>query len=225
MKLLLVEDDLRAAKALERGLRQNGFSVDVAASGDEGLRKALGSPFDLLLLDVMLPGLDGFTLLSEVRAQGHATPVIFLTARDALPDRLRGLSLGGGDYVVKPFAFSELLVRVNNLLGRSQASEAAMLELADLTLDPLQRKVYRSGKRLDLTLQEFAVLRLLLANQGQIVTRARIAEELWETAFYADPNLVDAAIHRLRKKVDEPFEAKLIRTRKGVGYLMESGDV
>lgn len=219
MKLLLVEDDLRAARALERGLREEGFAVEVAHDGEEGLFLAREGGFDGLILDVMLPKLDGFTLLSEARATGVTTPAIFLTARDALPDRLRGLE-AGGDYLVKPFAFSELVLRLHNLLQRN-LPQGTTRTVGDLQLDPSRRRVYRGGQRLDLTSQEFALLELLTRNAGHVVTRTRIAEELWELAFDGDPNLVDAAVRRLRRKVDDPFPEKLIHTRRGVGYLLE----
>lgn len=218
--ILLVEDDRRAALALQRGLEQEGFQVDLAFDGEEGLHKALEKRYDLLLLDVMIPGLDGFTLLSELRAQGQETPVIFLTARDALPDRLRGLSVGGGDYLVKPFAFSELLLRLRNLLQRQVRPERTFM-VGDLSLDPAQRKVYRAGQRLDLTAQEYALLELLARHAGHTVTRMRITETLWDMAYDGDPNLVDAAVRRLRRKVDDPFPVRLIQTHRSVGYRLE----
>ncbi|HEY3401303.1 MAG TPA: response regulator [Geothrix sp.] len=221
MKLLIVEDDPRAAQALERSLRQHCFLVETAFDGLQGLSMARQEPFDCLILDVMLPGMDGFTLVAELRTAGIETPVIFLTARDALPDRIRGLEVGGGDYLVKPFAFSELLLRINNLLQRGGETLTKDLIIGDLSIHRAQRKVYRSGKRLDLSNQEYALLDLLARNRGNIVTRTRIAEELWELAFDGDSNLVDAAIRRLRKKVEDPFQGKLIHTRRGVGYILE----
>jgi two-component system copper resistance phosphate regulon response regulator CusR len=222
MKLLIVEDDPRAALALERGLRPHGFSIETAPDGLQGLAMARGGGFDVLILDVMLPGMDGFTLVSELRIAGIETPVIFLTARDALPDRIRGLEVGGGDYLVKPFAFSELLLRINNLLNRGGGEGVAKdLVIGSLTINQLQRKVYRAGRRLELSSQEYGLLELLARNGGNVVTRSRIAEELWEIAFSGDPNLVDAAMRRLRKKVDDPFPEKLIHTRRGVGYVLE----
>lgn len=222
MKILIVEDNERAARSLGRSLGEHGFVVEIAQDGPSGLELARSGTFDCLLLDVMLPGLDGFSLLQEVRAEGNETPVIFLTARDALPDRIRGLELGHGDYLVKPFAFTELLLRINNLLYRTPPSEERAYTIADLSLFPQQRKVYRAGLRLDLTPQEYSLLELLMRNAGHVVTRARIAEELWEMAFDGDPNLVDAAVRRLRKKVDEPFPEQLIQTRRGVGYVAEA---
>lgn len=222
MKVLLVEDDERSARALERSLQQHGIAVDVARDGAEGLALGRERGYDALIMDVMLPVMDGFAVVSDLRLAGVSTPVIFLTARDALADRVRGLEIGGGDYLVKPFAFSELLLRLHNLTGRSVTAADAAWTVADLTLEPIERRASRGGQRLDLTVQEFAILLLLVRNQGRVVTRARIAEELWEGADYADPNLIDAAIRRVRKKVDDPFEAKLIQTRRGVGYLLEA---
>lgn len=224
MKLLIVEDDVRAASALERGLREHGFVVEVAHDGPTGLSRAQGNTFDCLILDVMLPGMDGFALLAELRAAADDTPVVFLTARDALPDRLRGLELGGGDYLVKPFAFSELLLRIQNLMGRAVVDRPKVFRVADLDVFTDQRKAYRAGKRLDLSNQEFCLLSLLIRNTGNIVTRSRIAEELWELACDGDPNLVDAVVRRLRRKVDDPFPQKLIQTRRGIGYLLECVD-
>ncbi len=221
MKLLIVEDDNRAALALERGLRPHGFVVETAMDGLQGLAMAREGSYDALILDVMLPGMDGFTLVSELRTSGIETPVVFLTARDALPDRIRGLEVGGGDYLVKPFAFSELLLRINNLLQRGSEPAELDLLIGTLSINRLQRKVYRGGKRLDLSSQEYALLELLARNCGNIVSRSRIAEELWELAFSGDPNLVDAAVRRLRKKVDDVFPEKLIHTRRGVGYVLE----
>ena len=220
--ILLVEDDQRAALALQRGLEQEGFRVEVAFDGETGLNMGLEKTYDILLLDVMLPGLDGFTFLAELRAKGMETPVIFLTARDALPDRLRGLGLGGGDYLVKPFAFSELVMRIRNLLQRSIHTPERSWIIADLTVDPTQRRVYRGGQRLDLTAQEYTLLELLARNAGHTVTRMRIAETLWDLAYDGDPNLVDAAVRRVRKKVDDPFSVKLIQTHRSVGYRLEA---
>ena len=224
MRLLIVEDNERAARTLGRAMAEHGFTVEIAPDGLCGLELALSGKFDAFLLDVMLPGMDGFALLQEARAAGVETPVIFLTAREALPDRIRGLELGRGDYLVKPFAFSELLLRLNNLLHRAPTLEERVYKLGDLSLFSQQRKVYRGATRLDLTPQEFTLLELLLRHGGKVVTRARIAEELWEMAFDGDPNLVDAAVRRLRRKMDDPFPQKLIQTRRGVGYVVEPAE-
>lgn len=223
MKILVVEDEQRARESLERSLGESGYSVITEADGEAGLARALEGGFDLLVLDVMLPGLDGFTLLQEARAAGLAAPVIFLTARDALSDRLRGLESGGGDYLVKPFAFSELLARIQNLLRRGPVA-AQVWSIQDLTVDGARRRVTRGGAKLELTPQEFALLELLARRAGHPVTRARIAEELWDMAYAADPNLVDVAVRRLRRKVDDPFPVKLIRTLRGVGYALGAED-
>jgi two-component system copper resistance phosphate regulon response regulator CusR len=220
MRLLLIEDDARAGDVLERGLRENGFQVELARDGEAGLSMAIGGTYDCLILDVMLPKVDGFTLLTELRAAGLATPVIFLTARDSLSDKLRGLETGGGDYLVKPFAFSELVLRIHNLLHRGSPMEKSWT-VADLVLEPTRRRVVRGGQRLDLSAQEYSLLELLVRNAGHVVTRSRIADELWDMEFSGDPNVVDAAVRRLRKKVDDPFPVKLISTRRGVGYLVE----
>lgn len=221
MKLLIVEDDSRVATALERSFAQQGIQTTWVANGQEGFDLAQVERFDCLLLDVMVPGMDGFTLLERLRHLGLTTPVIFLTARDALDDRIRGLQAGGGDYLVKPFAFSELLLRVQNLLHRGTEDPERVWTLLDLQVDTRGHQVFRSGKRLDLTTQEYALLELLMRNRGRVVTRSRIAEELWDSHFDVDPNLVDAAIRRLRRKVDDPYAEKLVQTRRNLGYVLE----
>ena len=224
MRLLLVEDDYRAAQAIRAGLEEHGFSVETARDGLAGLALAQAAAFDLLILDVGLPGLDGFTLLQRLRERGVGTPVIFLTARGALPDRVRGLELGGGDYLVKPFAFSELLVRVQNLLRRPGGQGPDALVAAGLTLYPGQHRAFKGDQRLDLTPQEYTLLDLLVRNTGRVVTRVRIAEELWGLAFDRDPNLVDAVVKRLRRKVDATPDKSLIQTRRGIGYQLGAVD-
>ncbi len=221
MKLLLIEDNPNVSESISRGLREQGFLVTTAMDGEEGLLLAQEAPWDCLLLDVMLPKMDGFMVLTELRASGISTPVIFLTARDALPDRLRGLEAGGGDYLVKPFALSELVVRIQNLLCRSTPVFSKVSIVSDLTLDSVRMTVYRAGQRLDLSAQEYKLLALLVQNAGRVLTRARIAEELWDLAFESNSNLVDAAIRRVRSKVDDPFPKKLIRTKREVGYLID----
>ncbi|MBS1766817.1 MAG: response regulator [Acidobacteria bacterium] len=224
MKILVVEDEARARASLARSLGESGYTVAVEADGEAGLARALEGGIDLMVLDVMLPKLDGFTLLQEARARGVQTPVIFLTARDALSDRLRGLEAGGGDYLVKPFAFSELLARIQNLLRRGPVDSSQVWTVDDLTVDTARRRVTRDGAKLDLTPQEFTLLELLARRAGQPVTRARISEALWDMAYAGDPNLVDAAVRRLRRKVDDPFPVKLIRTLRGVGYALGGED-
>lgn len=222
MKLLLIEDDPHASVSIAKGLREEGFVVEVATDGEDGLLLAQGVRWDCLILDVMLPGMDGFTMLGELRASGIEVPVIFLTARDTLSDRLRGLAAGGGDYLVKPFAFSELLLRIQNLLNRGAAPSVKTWTVGDLTVDPVRMKVYRAGQRLDLSSQEFRLLELLVRHAGHVLTRVRIAEELWDLSFESSSNLVDAAIRRVRRKVDDPFPVKLIHTRRGVGYSIDN---
>ena len=224
MKILVVEDEVRARESLARSLGESGYTVVAEADGDAGLARALEGGFDLLVLDVMLPGMDGFTLLQEARAAGLTAPVIFLTARDALSDRLRGLEAGGGDYLVKPFAFTELMARIQNLLRRGPVALSQVWTIQDLTVDSARRRVTRDGVKIELTPQEFALLELLARRTGHPVTRARIAEELWDMAYAADPNLVDVAVRRLRRKVDDPFTVKLIRTLRGVGYALGPAD-
>lgn len=219
MRILLVEDDRHVSQALERSFREANIPLVRAGDGLAGLRMAREGGFDCLLLDIMLPGLDGFQLLDVLRGEGNATPVIFLTARDGLSDRLRGLA-AGGDYLVKPFAFSELLARLNNLVNRSQPRTIQALEVGDLTIQPDTHRVHRGGIRLDLTSQEYKLLELLARNVGTIVSRTRIAEELWDMEYDGDPNLVDAAVKRLRRKVDEPYAQRMIQTRRGIGYCL-----
>ena len=224
MKILVVEDEARARASLARSLGESGYAVAAEADGEAGLARALEGGFDLMVLDVMLPKLDGFTLLQEARARGVSAPVVFLTARDALSDRLRGLEAGGGDYLVKPFAYSELLARIQNLLRRGPVDLPQVWTVGDLTLDTARRRVTREGGKLDLTPQEFTLLELLARRAGHPVTRARIAEALWDMAYAGDPNLVDAAVRRLRRKVDDPYPVKLIRTLRGVGYALGPED-
>lgn len=222
MKLLIVEDDARVAKALERSFKEQGIRAVWASDGPTGFALALEEPFDCLLLDVTLPGMDGFALLEKLRNQGVSTPVIFVTAKDALNDRIRGLQAGGGDYLVKPYAFSELMLRLQNLLRRGAVEPDRLWIVDDLQIETLGRQVFRQGQRLDLTTQEYALLELLMRNRGRVVTRTRIAEELWDSRFDTEPNMVDAAIRRLRRKVDDPFPVRLIQTRRNLGYVIES---
>lgn len=222
MKLLIVEDQIQAAQSLKRGLAEHGFTADLAHDGEEGLHLALGGGYACLVLDVMLPKKDGFAMLTELRAAGVSTPVLFLTARDAVADRVRGLEGGGNDYLVKPFAFSELVARLRNILRQDTEGRPRLHIVGDLTLDPIRRRVQRAGERLDLSVQEYALLELLARNAGQPVTRTRILEEVWDIAFEGDSNVVDVAIRRLRRKVDDPFEQKLIHTLRGVGYVLDA---
>ncbi|MCB1931382.1 MAG: heavy metal response regulator transcription factor [Candidatus Accumulibacter sp.] len=221
MKILIVEDEPKTGDYLRKGLVEAGFIVDLARDGLDGLHMALSGDYDLIVLDVMLPSLDGWGVLKAMRRGGHATPVLFLTARDGVEDRVRGLELGADDYLVKPFAFSELLARVRTLLRRGRSQEVEMLRAADLELDLLRRRVSRAGVRVDLTAKEFALLELLLRRQGQVLPRSLIASQVWDMNFDSDTNVIDVAVRRLRVKVDEPFEPKLIRTVRGMGYVLE----
>ena len=222
MKILLVEDEPKTGDYLKQGLVEAGFSVDLLRDGTDGLHHALTDSFDLAILDVMLPGLDGWGILNGIRRAGKDMPVLFLTARDAVEDRVKGLELGADDYLVKPFAFSELLARVRTLLRRgSKTPGADTLRLADLELDLLRRRVSRAGKRIDLTAKEFALLELLLRRQGEVLPRSLIASQVWDMNFDSDTNVIEVAIRRLRAKVDDPHEPKLIHTARGMGYVLE----
>ena len=220
MKLLLAEDDEKTAAALRVGLTEQGFVVDVTRNGDEALHLAQTIGYSLIVLDVMLPGRDGWSILQSYRRGGGQAPVLFLTARDAVEDRVKGLDLGADDYLVKPFAFSELLARVRSLLRRRGAANAELLQFADLSLHVRRHQVMRSGVPIELTPKEFLLLALLLEHQGNVLSRTLIAEQVWDMAFDTDSNVVDVHIRRLRAKVDDPFERKLIHTVRGLGYVL-----
>ncbi len=222
MKILVVEDEPKTGDYLKQGLGEAGFVVDLARDGLDGLHLALTEAYDLAILDVMLPGIDGWQVLQGIRRAGKEMPVLFLTARDEVDDRVRGLELGADDYLVKPFAFAELLARVRTLLRRgSKSKEADNLRVADLELDLLRRRVTRAGKRIDLTAKEFALLELLLRRQGEVLPRSLIASQVWDMNFDSDTNVVEVAVRRLRAKVDDEFTPKLIRTVRGMGYVLE----
>ncbi|NMG00486.1 heavy metal response regulator transcription factor [Aromatoleum toluolicum] len=222
MKILIVEDEAKTGDYLRQGLSEAGFVVDLARDGMDGLHLALTGDYDLMVLDVMLPGLDGWSVLQTVRRAGRELPVLFLTARDQVEDRVRGLELGADDYLVKPFAFSELLARVRTLLRRGKSKEPEVLRAADLELDLLRRRVTRGGQRIDLTAKEFGLLELLLRRQGEVLPRSLIASQVWDMNFDSDTNVIEVAVRRLRAKVDDPFEPKLIRTVRGMGYVLEA---
>ena len=221
MKLLVVEDEKSTASYLEQGLAEHGFVVDLAADGTDGGHLALTGNYDLVVLDLMLPGRSGWEIIKDLRLHKD-TPVLILSARDKLADRVKGLELGADDYLVKPFAFSELLARIRTLLRRGKITEPVELRVADLQLDPVRRHANRAGKRIDLTPKEFALLHLLMRHEGEAQSRTLIAEQVWDMNFDSDTNVVDVAIRRLRAKVDDPFPAKLIHTIRGVGYVCEA---
>ena len=220
MRILLIEDDERAVTYLHKGLSEAGYVVESALNGEDGLDLATTQPYDLIILDVMLPRRNGWSVISELRRQVD-TPVIFLTARDAVPDRIKGLELGADDYLLKPFAFSELLARIRTVLRRGPIQQAAVLRVADLELDLVRHHARRGGEQLTLTAKEFSLLALLARHQGEVLTRTQIAELVWDIHFHSDSNVVDVAIARLRRKVDHGFSMDLIHTVRGVGYVLE----
>ncbi len=221
MKLLVVEDERKAASYLRRGLGENGFVVDVASDGEDGLHLARSGVYDLVILDVMLPERDGWCVLSELRRTGDRTPVLFLTARDGLHDRVKGLELGADDYLVKPFAFCELVARIRSVLRRGPARPLDTLRVSDLEIDVIRHRVSRAGKRIELTPKEFLLLALLARRTGEVLSRFRIASQVWDVNFDSGTNVVDVHVRRLRSKVDDPFERRLIHTVRGVGYVLE----
>lgn len=222
MRILVIEDEAKISRALEEGLKRAQYEVVATRTGEEGFYLASTQSFDLVLLDLMLPGRDGLEILATLRAREWKTPVMILTARDALGDRVQGLDTGADDYLVKPFAFPELLARIRALLRRGRAEPALRLKLADLEMDIATRKVTRHGKALELTTREFELLEYLLRHQGQVVSREMLAREVWKEPSRGTPldNVIDVHIARLRRKVDEPFPRKLIHTVRGVGFVL-----
>jgi DNA-binding response OmpR family regulator len=223
MRALLVEDDATIAEFVARGLREAGFAVDHAADGEVGLNSALEHPYDVAIVDVMLPKRDGLSLIEELRRRGVVTPVLILSARREIDDRVRGLQTGGDDYLTKPFAFAELLARVQALVRRAtRAPEPTTLTVDDLVLDLLSRKVTRAEKALDLRPREFALLEYLMRNVGRVVSKTMILSHVWEYNFDPQTNIVDVLVSRLREKIDRPFEKKLLHTVRGVGYVLRT---
>lgn len=222
MRILVVEDDPKTASFIVKGLRQAGYAVDLAANGQEGLHLAVTEPYDAAVIDLMLPKLDGLRLIQEIRRQGVNFPIIILSAKHTVDDRVRGLQTGSDDYLVKPFSFAELLARIQALLRRaSGAAQATRLELGDLALDLLSRKVWRGGQEILLQPREFALLEYLLRHAGRVVSKTMILEHVWELDFDPQTNVVDVLVCRLRQKVDRDFEPKLIHTIRGVGYVLK----
>ncbi|HEX9878380.1 MAG TPA: heavy metal response regulator transcription factor [Gammaproteobacteria bacterium] len=223
MKILIVEDEAKTAAYLQQGLSEAGFVVDVARNGLDGHHLAMTERYDLIVLDVMLPDIDGWRILKALREAGGKAPVLFLTARDTVNDRVKGLDLGADDYLVKPFAFAELLARVRTLLrrGASPAFETT-LAVADLELDLMRRRVTRAGQRIPLTAKEFALLELLIRHRDEVLPRSLIASQVWDMNFDSDTNVIDVAIRRLRAKIDDAFDRKLIQTVRGMGYMLDA---
>jgi two-component system copper resistance phosphate regulon response regulator CusR len=221
MKILIIEDEPKTAAALARSLREEGYSADIAENGIDGLHLALSESYGLIILDVMLPKCDGWSVLRTLKAERVNLPVILLTALDAVSDRVKGLDAGADDYLVKPFAFSELLARIRNVLRRALVQASDLIRVADLEMDRKRHRVSRAGQILDLAPQEYRVLDYLMHHAGEVLTRTHLAEQVWDMNFDGDSNVIDAAIRRLRKKVDDPFEPKLIHTLRGVGYVLE----
>jgi len=222
VRILIVEDDSQTALFISKGLRQEGFAVDHASNGEDGLHLALTEPYDAAVIDIMLPKLNGLALIDELRRSGIQTPVIVLSAKNSVDDRIKGLQTGGDDYLVKPFVFSELMARIHALIRRAtQAAEPTAVTVADLKLDLVRRKVFRAGKELELQPKEFALLEYLLRNTGRVISKTMIMEHVWDYNFDPQTNVVEARICRLRDKVDRPFGLNLIHTIRGVGYVLE----
>jgi two-component system copper resistance phosphate regulon response regulator CusR len=221
MRVLIVEDEPKTGAYLQQGLNESGYMTDLATNGRDGLHLALEEDYELVVLDVMLPLMDGWTVLRRLREQRN-TPVLFLTARDDVVDRLAGFQLGADDYLVKPFAFAELLARIKALLRRGPIREQDIIQVGALEIDVLRRRVTRAGTRIDLTAKEFALLHLLAQRQGEVLSRTLIASQVWDMNFDSDTNVVDVAVRRLRAKIDDPWPEKLVHTVRGMGYVIEA---
>lgn len=222
MKILVVEDEPKTAAYLKKGLQENGFAVDLARDGEEGVHLALSGPYKLVILDILLQNKEAWEAISEIRSAKRDLPILCLTARDAVQDRVRGLDAGADDYLVKPFAFSELLARVRSILRRGTRTASETIEVADMVINTAKHTVTRAGKRLDLTAKEFALLHLLAEHQGEVLSRTQIAESVWDINFDTNTNVIDVHIRRLRSKVDDPFPQKLIHSVRAVGYVLEA---
>lgn len=221
MRLLIVEDEVKTGVYLQQGLSEAGFTVDVATTGEDGFHHAMTSEYDLIILDIMLPGINGFDILEKLRQNGQLSPVIFLSAKDRVEDRVKGFELGADDYLVKPFSFSELLARIRALLRRGRTIESHQISVADLNVDFLKRRVTRAGNRIDLTAKEFSLLELLIRRKSEVLPKSLIASQVWDMNFDSDTNVVEVAMRRLRSKIDDPFDIKLIKTIRGMGYSIE----
>lgn len=221
MRILVVEDHEKVAQFIVKGLREERFAVDHAATGTDGLSMASVGEYDAIVLDVLLPGRNGYDVVAELRSRGIATPVLMLTAKVQVEDRVRGLDAGADDYLTKPFAFAEFLARVRALIRRRERDVPSPLTVADLSLDPVSHEVRRGDARVDLTSREYAVLEFLMRNRGRVVTRTSMIEHVWDMHFDSDTNLVDVYIRHLRAKLDDPFPLKLIHTVRGVGYVIK----
>lgn len=222
MRVLIAEDDPKISNLLATGFRDHGIDSYVAENGDEAVDAVYNKgPFDVIVLDVMMPGYDGYNVLTLARNRGVGTPVIFLTAKDAIADRIKGLNLGADDYLVKPFAFAELLARVRSLARRASSQPDTIIKIGDLEIDTAQQSAVRAGRRIDLTAKEFALLNLLAKCAGESVSRSFIAARVWDVTFEAESNVVDVHVRRLRAKVDDPFDARMIFTVRGVGYMLK----
>lgn len=221
MRILLVEDDRKTVAFLSKGLQESGFSVDTALDGDTALQMVVNTRFDLFIVDVMLPGINGWDVVADLRRQDITVPVLFLTARDSVQDRVKGLELGADDYLVKPFAFPELLARVRTLLRRAPATAPDRLRIRDLEIDTVRQRAMRAATPLNLTPKEFLLLTHLARSAGEVISRAQITEHLWGSEFQTETNVVDVVVRRLRAKVDDPFPTKLIHTIRGVGYVLK----
>jgi two-component system, OmpR family, copper resistance phosphate regulon response regulator CusR len=219
MKVLLVEDDSKTAQLVQKGLTSEGYVVDIAGTGEDGLHMASSGQYDVVLLDVMLPGMDGYSVLEQIRSQNLQVHVVMLTARDAVQHKVKGLTLGADDYMTKPFAFAELLARIKSVLRRTGTPVSEVMTIDDLTVDPARHRVKRGEAVIDLSAKEILLLSLLMRHQGSVLSRTYIAEQVWDSTFEGDSNVVDVNIRRLRSKIDDPYDRKIIHTVRGRGYV------